>query len=53
VSLEGAVLAARDEWSKAYYGQAVSPTDIVTRHEVKNPHSDSLRTTILKAVGGM
>jgi SH3 domain-containing YSC84-like protein 1 len=52
VSLEGAVLAARDEWSKAYYGQAVSPSDIVIRREVKNPHSESLRTTILKAVEG-
>lgn len=48
VSLEGAVLAARDEWSKDYYGRSVSPTDIVIRRDVKNPHSESLRAALLK-----
>jgi lipid-binding SYLF domain-containing protein len=49
VSLEGAVLAARDEWSRQYYGKPVSPADIVIRHEVKNPHSERLRLAIVKA----
>lgn len=49
ISLEGAVLAARDEWSAQYYGKSVTPTDIVIRREVKNSHSDGLRTAILKA----
>ncbi|HJT21579.1 MAG TPA: lipid-binding SYLF domain-containing protein [Nitrospira sp.] len=49
VSLEGAVLAARDEWSRQYYGKPVSPADILIRHEVKNPHSESLRLAIVKA----
>lgn len=49
VSLEGAVLAARDEWSAQYYGKPVSPADIVIRREVKNPYSDGLRAAILKA----
>ncbi|MGA6827466.1 lipid-binding SYLF domain-containing protein [Nitrospira sp. NS4] len=49
VSLEGAVLAARDEWSRDYYGRPVSPRDIVIRREVKNPHSEHLRALLLKA----
>jgi lipid-binding SYLF domain-containing protein len=49
VSLEGAVLAVRDEWSQQYYGRPVSPADIVIRHDVKNPHSESLRLAIVKA----
>ncbi|MFO0732155.1 MAG: hypothetical protein U0361_14465 [Nitrospiraceae bacterium] len=35
-----------------YYGKPVTPTDIVIRREVKNPHSDVLRTEILKALEG-
>lgn len=49
VSLEGAALISRDEWSRLYYGKAVTPTDIVIRREVKNPYSESLRDTIVKA----
>lgn len=52
VSLEGAVLSAKDEWNKAYYGKSVTPTDIIIRHEVKNPYSESLREAIVKAVSG-
>ena len=52
VSLEGAALISRDEWSHAYYGQPVTPTDIVIRREVKNPHSDVLRTEIRNAIDG-
>lgn len=49
VSLEGAALISRDEWSRLYYGKAVTPTDIVIRREVKNPYSESLRDAIVKA----
>ena len=52
VSLEGAALISRDEWSRTYYGKPVTPTDIVIRHEVKNPHSDVLRTEIRNAIEG-
>ena len=52
VSLEGAVLISRDEWSRAYYGKPVTSTDIVIRREVKNPHSDVLRTEIRNAIEG-
>ncbi len=49
VSLEGAALISRDEWNRAYYGKAVTPTDIVIRREVANPHSEHLREEIVKA----
>lgn len=52
MSLEGAALISRDEWSKAYYGKPVIPTDIVVRREVKNPHSETLPAEILKAIDG-
>lgn len=52
VSLEGAVLISRDEWSRAYYGKPVTSTDIVIHREVKNPHSDVLRTEIRNAIEG-
>ncbi len=48
-SLEGAALISRDEWSRAYYGKPVTPTDIVIRREVKNPHSETLRAEIVRA----
>lgn len=51
VSLEGAALISRDEWSRAYYGKAVTPADIVIRREVNNPHSESLRAAIGQATG--
>ncbi len=50
VSLEGAALISRDEWSRAYYGKPATPTDIVIRREVKNPHSDVLRAEIRRAI---
>ncbi len=52
ISLEGAALISRDEWSKAYYGKSVTPTDIVIRREVKNEHSEVLRAEIRKAMEG-
>ena len=52
VSLEGAALISRDEWSRAYYGKPATPTDIVIRREVKNPHSETLRGEIRKAIEG-
>jgi lipid-binding SYLF domain-containing protein len=52
ISLEGAALISRDEWSRDYYGKAVTPTDIVIRREVTNPHSQSLREAIVQATDG-
>jgi lipid-binding SYLF domain-containing protein len=52
VSLEGAVLSAKDEWNSAYYGKPVTPTDIIIRRAVQNPYSERLRAVIVKAVNG-
>jgi lipid-binding SYLF domain-containing protein len=49
IALDGAVLATRDEWNKAYYGNAVPAADIVQRRTVSNPHSGGLRATLTKA----
>ncbi len=37
VSLEGAVVAARDAWNTAYYGKPTKATDILVRRDVSNP----------------
>jgi lipid-binding SYLF domain-containing protein len=46
ISLEGAVIAVRGEWNRAYYGQEVRPQDIVMMRSVSNPGS----ATLLEAV---
>jgi len=52
ISLEGAVVAARDDWNNDYFGKAVRTLDILMNHSVRNSHSAELRATIAKAVGG-
>lgn len=46
VSIEGAVIAPRDKWNSAYYGQPVGPIDILIRHSVTNPQADQLRNSM-------
>jgi lipid-binding SYLF domain-containing protein len=48
LSLEGAVIAARDQWNEAYYGKSVSPTDIFVKGSVNNPQSAKLRAAVAK-----
>jgi lipid-binding SYLF domain-containing protein len=43
VSLEGTMLAPRDAWNSAYYGQNVSSRAIVMDRVAANPHADRLR----------
>jgi lipid-binding SYLF domain-containing protein len=50
ISLEGAVIAARDEYNKTYYGKPVRPVDILVRGEVNNPKSAKLRQALVEAV---
>jgi LysM repeat protein len=53
VSLQGAVVAVRDEWNAAYYKKpGVTPTDILIRGDVSNPESAKLIAEISKAAGG-
>jgi len=45
-SLSGAVVKTKDGFNEAYYGKAVSPTDILIRKSVSNPQADNLRKEI-------
>jgi len=49
LSLEGAVIAARDEWNKSYYGKPVTATDIIIRREARNPGANPLRQLLAKS----
>ncbi len=48
VSLQGAVLAIRHEWNRAYYGRSVTPTDILVRGDAGNREAARLLTTLTK-----
>jgi len=49
ISLEGAVIAYRDDWNSAYYGKPVSATDIVVRREVRNDGASDLKAILQQA----
>ncbi|MBI4763768.1 MAG: lipid-binding SYLF domain-containing protein [Deltaproteobacteria bacterium] len=49
VSLDGSVVAVRDDLNAAFYGRKVTPTDIFIRHEVKNPEASVLIEEVVKA----
>lgn len=46
VSFDGAIVKTRDKRNEAYYGQPASPTDIIIRKSVSNPHADNLRQAV-------
>ena len=53
LSLEGAVVAVRNEWNAAYYKKpGVTPPDILIRKDVSNPESGQLIAAVSKAAGG-
>lgn len=52
ISVDGAVVATRDAWNSAYYGEAVSLADILKRRAVKNPEARTLVETVAKVAGG-
>ena len=51
MAIEGAVVKTRDGYNEAYYGKKVSPTDILIRKNVSNPHADNLRKEIAELTG--
>ncbi len=51
LTVEGAVIEPKDDWNKAYYGQAVSVEDVLIEQRVSNPHADPLRQAIARARG--
>jgi lipid-binding SYLF domain-containing protein len=51
VSLEGAIVSARDALARAYYGRDVTPTQILVQREVANPQAANLLAALTKATG--
>jgi SH3 domain-containing YSC84-like protein 1 len=51
-SVEGSVLDVRASLNKAYYGQDVTPIDIVSKRAVRNKHSAPLRRALAEAARG-
>jgi lipid-binding SYLF domain-containing protein len=49
LTVEGAVVATRDEWNNAYYGKELSPSEILVLRKVSNTHADKLRSAVEKA----
>ncbi len=52
VSLEGAVVSPRDTLNHAYYGKAVTPTEILIRREVSNHQAAALIAEVAAVAGG-
>ena len=46
VSINGAVIKPTDDWNRAYYGQLVSPIDILVRGSFRSPGAGELLATI-------
>lgn len=52
ISLEGAVIATRDDWNRDYYDKDVRPIDILVKQVVTNPQSTILRAALARAATG-
>ncbi|MCP5366261.1 MAG: lipid-binding SYLF domain-containing protein [Hyphomicrobiales bacterium] len=48
LSLEGAVLARRNDWNEAYYADGATATGIVQQGKYANPKADPLRDALAK-----
>jgi SH3 domain-containing YSC84-like protein 1 len=51
ISLDGAVVKTRRDWNDAYYGSITTPSDILLKRTVQNPHSSSLLKTVSQLSG--
>jgi len=49
LNLDGSYIDVRESLNKAYYGQAVTPVDIIVKHSVSNKGADPLREELKKA----
>jgi SH3 domain-containing YSC84-like protein 1 len=47
-TVEGSVIAGREEWNAAYYGQKLPVQDIVLHNKVKNDGAEALRAALAK-----
>jgi lipid-binding SYLF domain-containing protein len=48
LSLDGAVVATRGSWNRAYYAQDVTPVDILIHGSPKNPQAESLAAAVAR-----
>jgi len=53
ISLDGAVVAVRDDMNNAYFGRETSPAQILISRTVKNPQSNVLAASLSRAAKGM
>jgi len=51
LNLDGTLLKVSDERNHKYYGQKVSPTDILVRHTATNDRGDALKNQVARAAG--
>jgi len=51
-SVDGSVAGVRTALNHAYYGKAVSPTDVLIKGEAKNPQADALIQRVTQLGGG-
>ena len=47
ISLQGAVINARESYNEAYYGKGATPTTIILEQKNINPAADELRQVLL------
>lgn len=47
-SFEGAVIARRNDWNHAFYGEGATPRGIVVEQKFENPRADTLRQALSK-----
>ena len=50
-SVDGSVVGVRTSLNEAYYGKPVTPTEILVKGDVKNPHADDLVAAVTKLGG--
>jgi lipid-binding SYLF domain-containing protein len=48
LALEGSLLTNRSDWNRAYYGQEVSPRQVVVAMQAHNPGADPLRAALMQ-----
>jgi lipid-binding SYLF domain-containing protein len=49
LNIEGSVVNPKDNWNGLYYGQTVTPSQILVSRAVTNPKADPLRTAVAAA----
>ena len=49
LNIEGSVVNPKDNWNSLYYGQPVTPSQILVTRAVSNPNADPLREAVATA----